>query len=230
MVPPETAGNGVVMYCVFKYALSPNKHNPGANIPSSSNFWNNDIPSNARQSEVDPGYRIDISRILPQTSHTGCLTIETKLLLSTAEKFSRAAPCLDTILLWRFMDPNQNSINGTSAAFKISCWHLTETFGNASLFVVIRRIHNGKTRMVVDCIHNVPTFFNCVCMSDTKCSHNIVNRTTRKPSYCTRKSNVSTNWTIGDIVPWTLLLPRCRPLWCMDAALTQELGRYSTSK
>ena len=35
----------------------------------------------------------------PAPNITYCLTIETKLLLSTAEKFSRAAPCLDTILL-----------------------------------------------------------------------------------------------------------------------------------
>jgi hypothetical protein len=50
------------MYGVIKYALSPNRHNPGAKMPS-SNFWNNDIPSNARQSNVDPGYWIEVSRI-----------------------------------------------------------------------------------------------------------------------------------------------------------------------
>jgi hypothetical protein len=58
------------MYGVFINALSPNRHNPGAKMPC-SNFWNRDIPSNARQSEVEPGYKMDrLSSVLPRASHT----------------------------------------------------------------------------------------------------------------------------------------------------------------
>jgi hypothetical protein len=64
-VRPETAAYGVAMYGVFKLALSPNMHNPGAKMPSSS-LWNSDIPSNARHSDVDPGYTIKMSKIRPQ--------------------------------------------------------------------------------------------------------------------------------------------------------------------
>ena len=53
----------------FRYALSPKMHNPGANMPCSS-FWKSNIPSNARQSDVDPGYTIDMSRIRPRASQT----------------------------------------------------------------------------------------------------------------------------------------------------------------
>jgi hypothetical protein len=54
---------------VFKLALLQKKQSPGAKIPS-SNFLKREKPSNARQSEVDPEYIIDMSRILPRTSDT----------------------------------------------------------------------------------------------------------------------------------------------------------------
>jgi hypothetical protein len=53
LLPPETAENGVAMNIELRYALSPNKHSPGARIPF-SNCLNRDIPSNAKQSDVDP--------------------------------------------------------------------------------------------------------------------------------------------------------------------------------
>lgn len=39
-----------------------------ANIMPCSHIWNSDIPSKVRISDVDPGYRIDMSRIRPLTS------------------------------------------------------------------------------------------------------------------------------------------------------------------
>jgi hypothetical protein len=54
------------IYGMFKYVLLPKIHKAGANMPC-SNFWNSDIPSKARISDVDLGYRIDMSKIRPQT-------------------------------------------------------------------------------------------------------------------------------------------------------------------
>jgi hypothetical protein len=65
-VPPDTPLYGVAMYDEFKEALSPKRHKPGP----SSKSRNSDIPLNARQSEVDPGYMIEMSRMRPRTSHT----------------------------------------------------------------------------------------------------------------------------------------------------------------
>jgi hypothetical protein len=51
------------------YALSPNRHKPLFNKPF-SNLLYNALPSNARQSDVDPGKTMDISRNFPRASAT----------------------------------------------------------------------------------------------------------------------------------------------------------------
>ena len=68
-VPPKTAAYGDEVYGVFLYTLSPKRHNPRAKTPCSS-FWNRDIPLNTRQLEVELGYWMDMSCILPKVSNT----------------------------------------------------------------------------------------------------------------------------------------------------------------
>jgi hypothetical protein len=86
------SGGGVAINAEFKLALSPHRHKSGARMPC-SNKWNRDIPSNAWQSEMDPGYKIDIiQKSAPDIAHG--LTVHAKLLLSAAVKFPGLHPTL----------------------------------------------------------------------------------------------------------------------------------------
>jgi hypothetical protein len=126
------------MYGVFIYALSLNssRHNPGAKMPC-YNFWNRDIPSNARKSEVQPGFRMDMSSILPSPSITYSLIVQSELLLPPTKEFMWATPSIFAILQGWFMYPNKNPINCLSTTFKISSRHIFKALGYRLLFIVI---------------------------------------------------------------------------------------------
>jgi hypothetical protein len=73
----------------------------------------------------------------PTTSITHSFAIEPKLVLSPTKELPRVTTRESTIFVGGFMNPNENAINGSSAAPKISCQYFQKTIGDLTLLVVI---------------------------------------------------------------------------------------------
>jgi hypothetical protein len=73
------------------------------------------------------------------------------------------------------MYPNQDSINGSSAALKIGAGgHLTEPFRYIMLNAVINRIRNSEIRMPADSINHVPTTVDGIRVTDAIRTHYVI--------------------------------------------------------
>ena len=74
----------------------------------------------------------------------------------------------------------------------------------------------------VDVIHNVPAAVDCVGVTNTVCGHNIIRRTTSKPSKGTCKPDIGWNWSIWNVECCTFL-PRCSDdIWTKHDRKTEE--------
>ena len=105
-------------------------------------------------------------------------------------------------LLARLVNQNQDSINCSGATLEVGTRHLAEPFGYGMLNIVIDRVCNFETRMPVDSINHIPTTVDRVCVTDTVRGHDVVQRPlSSEPTQGTGKSNFWQDSSIWEVVP-----------------------------
>ncbi len=187
-----------------------------------SNWWKRDFPSKAGQSEVEPGYKMDImSRNRLRTLHT-VWQFKSNFSFLPHKNFPGLHHMMEQYASKGLWIKFKKTIYNPRAAPRSSRWHFNKTYSNRLLFLVVIRVCNFKSWMLVNSINNVPVAVDCLCTTDTKSSHNIICWPPRQPSNCTGKSDIWWTWTVWAI-PWSSFRATCGNIqWTKQGSETSE--------
>jgi hypothetical protein len=85
-------------------------------------------------------------------------------------------------------------------------------------------VFDGKITVLIHSIHNIPAAVDCIGVTDTIC-HNVIERSTNKPTNCTGKPDIRRDWSIGEKSGCTTLVGYGNNVRAQDGGNTHESSK-----